>query len=106
EGSVELRYAIRVCRANVQIDRRAVQELRRDLGHYSAQVGLLTSAGDLRGEAKAEATSGGALVLLWCAEALAEKFFEAKTGVTVQTYEAYEIDDRFFEQARIDAEES
>ncbi len=106
DGSLELRYAVRLLRGFGAIERQKVQELRKDLGHYAAQVGLLVSAGELRGDARGEAQSGQPLVFLWCGEALAEKFFEAKIGVEVQTYEMYEIDEAFFEQARIDAEEA
>ena len=42
---MELRYAIRMLKGTPAIDRKMVQELRQDLGHYSAQVGLLVSAG-------------------------------------------------------------
>ncbi len=106
EGSLELRYAIRVLKGSAGVDRRAVQDLRRDVGHYSAQVALLVTTGEARGEAKSEATSGGALVFLWCGEALAEKFIEAHAGVTVTSVESYELDERFFDAAKVDAEES
>ncbi len=106
EGSVELRYAVRVARPNATIERRSVVDLRKDLGHYSAQVGLLVGAGDVRGEARHEAQSSGALVMLWCGEALAEKFFEAHAGVRVQHIELYEIDESFFQQAKQDADEA
>ncbi len=105
DGSLELRYAVRLLKGSTNIERRHVQELRRDLGHYSAHVGLLVGAGDVRGDAKSEALSG-ALVFLWCGEGLAEQFFEAHTGVKVQTVELYEIDEAFFEEARNDAEEA
>ncbi|WP_224241370.1 HTH domain-containing protein [Hyalangium gracile] len=106
EGSVELRYAVRMLKGTPSIDRKTVQELRRDLGHYSAQVGLLVSAGDVRGDARAEAQASGALVMLWCGDALGEKFLEAKTAVTVTTVELFDVDERFFEAARLDAEEA
>jgi ribonuclease E len=106
EASLELRYAIRLLHGSATVDRKAVQELRRDLGHQAAQVGLLVSAGDLRGEAKVEAVGQGALVLLWCGEALADKYLEAEAGVLVSRVESYEIDERFFEAARLDAEEA
>ncbi|KFE66884.1 HTH domain-containing protein [Hyalangium minutum] len=106
EGSVELRYAVRMLKGNASIDRKMVQELRRDLGHYSAQVGLLVSAGDVRGDARSEAQASGALVMLWCGDALGEKFLDAKTAVTVTQVELFDIDDRFFEAARLDAEEA
>ncbi|MBI3184290.1 MAG: restriction endonuclease [Myxococcales bacterium] len=106
EGSLEVRCAVRFIRGSGPVDRRAVQELRRDLGHYSAQLGLLLCPGDLRGDGRGEAQSGGPLVFLWCGEALAEKFLEAKVGVLAHKVELYELDEAFFEQARLDAEEA
>jgi ribonuclease E len=106
EGSVELRYAVRMLKGAPSIDRKVVQELRRDLSHYSAQVGLLVSAGDVRGDARTEAQSSGSLVMLWCGDALGEKFLEAKTAVNVTQVELFDIDERFFEAARLDAEEA
>lgn len=106
EGSVELRYAVRMLKGSPAIDRKSVQELRRDLSHYSAQVGLLVSAGDVRGDARTEAQASGSLVMLWCGDALGEKFLEAETAVTVTRVELYEVDERFFEAAKLDAEEA
>jgi ribonuclease E len=106
EGSVELRYAIRMLKGAPAIDRKAVQELRKDLGHYSAQVGLLACAGDVRGDARTEAQATGSLVMLWCGDALGEKFLEAKAAVTVTTVELYDLDERFFEVAKLEAEEA
>lgn len=106
EGSVELRYAIRILKGNPRIDRRMVQELRKDLGHYAAQVGLLLSGGEVRGDARSEAQGSGALVMLWCGDALAEKLFEQRVGVHVAQVELFELDESFFEAARLDAEEA
>ncbi|MFP2913666.1 restriction endonuclease, partial [Pyxidicoccus sp. 3LFB2] len=106
EGSVELRYAVRMLKGAPAIDRKSVQELRRDLGHYSAQVGLLVSAGDVRADARTEAQASGSLVMLWCGDALGEKFLEAETAVTVTRVELYEVDEKFFEAAKLDAEEA
>jgi hypothetical protein len=106
EGSVELRFAVRMLKGTPSIDRKMVQELRKDLSHYSAQVGLLVSAGDVRGDARTEAQSSGSLVMLWCGDALGEKFLDAKTAVNVTQVELYDIDERFFEAARLDAEEA
>lgn len=106
EGSVDLRYAIRMLKGTPALERKAVQELRKDLGHYSAQVGLLASAGDVRGDARTEAQASGSLVMLWCGDALGEKFLEAKAAVTVTTVELYDIDERFFEVARLEADEA
>ncbi|WP_254626693.1 HTH domain-containing protein [Myxococcus sp. CA039A] len=106
EGSVELRYAVRMLKGAPAIDRKSVQELRRDLSHYSAQVGLLVSAGDVRGDARTEAQASGSLVMLWCGDALGEKFLEAETAVTITRVELYEVDETFFEAAKLDAEEA
>ena len=106
DGSIELRFAIRMLRAGAAVDRRSVQELRRDLGHYAAQLGLLVSAGDLRGDARGEAQAGGPLVLLWCGDGLGEKFLEARAGVNALPVELFEVDEKFFATARVDAEES
>ena len=106
EASLELRYGIRLLHASATVDARAVQDLRRDLGHQSAHVGLIATPGDLRGEARAEAVSSGPLVFLWCGEALADKYLEARVGVVVTHVESYELDDRFFEAARQEAQEA
>ncbi len=105
DGSLELRYAIRIMKSG-STERRNVQELRRDLGHHGAQLGLVISAGDARGDARAEATASGALVMLWCGDALAEKFFEAQVGVSVTQIELFDIDETFFSQAKLDADEA
>lgn len=106
EGSLELRYAVRLLRGTAAVDRKAIQELRRDLGHHSAHVALLISPGEVRGDARNEAQAHGHLVFLWCGEALAEKFFEAATGVIVHKVELFEPDEAFFEQARLDADQA
>ncbi len=106
EGSVDLRFAVRLLRGTGAIDRRAVQELRRDLGHYSAQVGLIASAGELRGDGRAEAQSYGALTMVWSADALGEKFIDAGSGVTATHVDLFEIDERFFVAAKLEAEQA
>lgn len=106
EGSVELRFAIRMLKGSHSVERKAVQELRRDLGHHAAHVGLILCAGDTRGDARSESQSGGALVMLWCGDDLADKFLEFKTAVHVTQVELFEIDEAFFETARVDAVEA
>jgi len=106
DGSLELRYAIRVVRGNGAIERRMVQDCRRDIGHQSAQVGMLLGTGELRGDARSEALSGGPLVLVWSGDGLAEKFLEAHTGVRVTHLELFELDRGFFEDVSRDAEEA
>lgn len=106
EGSVDLRFAIRLCKGSPSVERKMVQDLRRDLSAHSAQVGLFICAGDVRGDARGEAQSSGPLVMLWCADALGEKFLESKIGVTVTQVEVFELDERFFEVAKVEAEDS
>ncbi len=106
EGSVELRFAVRLLKGTPSLERKAVQELRKDLGHYSAQVGLLVCAGDVRGDARTEAQASGSLVMLWCGDALGEKFLEARSAVTVTQVELFDVDERFFEVAKLEAEEA
>ena len=106
DGSLEIRYALRLLRSAVPVDRRAVQDLRRDLGHYAANAGVIMSAGEIRGEAKGEAVGTGSVISLWCGEGLADKFLEAEVGVRAQTLALYKIDDAFFGSASREAEES
>ncbi|MDQ3266921.1 MAG: HTH domain-containing protein [Myxococcota bacterium] len=107
DGSVELRYAVRILRGNPALDRKEVKELRKDLQNYAGQVGLLCSAGEVRSDARTEAqqTQGG-MVLLWCGDALADKFLDAQAAVKVTTVEMFEIDEAFFALAHSDAEEA
>lgn len=106
EGSLELRCAVRIVRGTQPVDRKAIQDLKRDLGHYSAQVGLLVSPGELKGDARGEALGGSPLVWVWAGDALGEKFLETRIAVLVSQVELFEIDDRFFEVARVEAEEA
>jgi restriction endonuclease Mrr len=106
DGSLELRWAVRLLRGGGVVDRRGVQECRREVGHQAAHVGLLLGTGEVRGEARAEALSGGPLVQIWSGEGLAEKFLEAHAGVRVTTLELFELDRAFFEDAARDAEDA
>lgn len=106
EGSLELRYVVRFLRVSGPVERRHVQDVRRELAHTGANVALLVTANDARGDARGECTTG-ALVQLWAGDALSEKFFEAKVGVTVTSaIEFFDIDEAFFAQAKLDAEDS
>jgi ribonuclease E len=105
DGSLELRWAIRIHRGNGPVDRRAVLDCRRDLQHHSAHTALLIATGDLRSDARSEALSG-APVHVWAGEGLAEKFLESHTGVRVVSLELFELDRAFFEEAARGAEES
>src|SRR5215472_5945093 len=105
DGSLELRWAIRIHRGNGPVDRRAVLDCRRDVQHQSANVALLLATGDLRSDARSEALSG-APVHVWAGEGLAEKFLESHSGVRVVSLELFELDRAFFEDAARGAEES
>ena len=107
DGSAELRYGVRLLRAQASVDRRAVQDLRREGGRHGAQLALLASPADLRGEARSEAQSNASPpVILWCGEALADRFLEGKTAVWTTPIELFEINDRFFVTAQAEAEEA
>ncbi len=105
DGSLELRWVIRIHRGNGPVDRRVVQDCRRDLQHQSAHTALLLATGDLRSDARSEALSG-AQVHVWAGEGLAEKFLESHSGVRVVPLELFELDPSFFEEAARGAEES
>jgi ribonuclease E len=105
DGSLELRYAIRILKGGGGVDRRVVLDCRKDLGQQAAQVGLVLASGDARGEARSEAVAQPSLVLLWCGEGLADKFLEAHAGVRVTHAELFELDLAFFQSAaRVAAE--
>jgi hypothetical protein len=105
DGSLELRWAIRIHRGNGPVDRRAVQDCRRDLQHHSANCALLVATGDLKSDARSEALNG-APVHVWAGEGLAEKFLESHSGVRVVSLELFELDRAFFEDCARGAEES
>ncbi|HUM12549.1 MAG TPA: HTH domain-containing protein [Myxococcaceae bacterium] len=105
DGSLELRWAIRIHRGHGGVDRRTILDCRRDVGAQSAHSALLIATGDLRSDARSEALSG-APVHVWAAEGLAEKFLESHSGVRVVSLELFELDPSFFEEAARGAEES
>ena len=49
EGSLEIRYAVRVLKGGGAVERKHVQELRRELQQTGANMGLLLCAGEARG---------------------------------------------------------
>jgi hypothetical protein len=97
-GLGEVRHAVRIVRSGADAGRRDVTDLRRDLGHYGAQIGVLVSAGDVGRDARGEAGAAGQLpILLLCGEALAEAFADA--GVGCVPVVVPEVDDVFFRTA-------
>jgi hypothetical protein len=97
-GLADVRHCARVVRTSADVGRREVSEVRRDLGHFGAQIGLLVTAGDAGRDARAEAAAPGQLpVLLVCGEALAEAFAELSLGC--RPVLVPEIDEAFFKTA-------
>jgi len=102
-GLSDVRHAIRVMRGGADAARRDVTDLRRDLGHYGAQIGMVVTAGEANREARGEASAAGQLpVLLLCGEALAEALADA--GVGCAPVVVPELDDGFFRAAAEAAE--
>ncbi|MCA1829718.1 MAG: restriction endonuclease [Myxococcales bacterium] len=96
-GVSDLRVAVKLVRGAREIGRAEVQELRKDLAHYSAQMGLVLAPGEAGRDARSEASAAGqAPVALYCGEALPEEMIAARVGVTVQTVEVPDIDEAFF----------
>lgn len=97
-GVAEVRHGIRILRGGADAGRRDVVDLRRDLGHYGAQIGIVVTAGEAAREARGESGAGGQLpVVLLCGEALAESFAEA--GVGCVPVVVPEVDEAFFRAA-------
>jgi hypothetical protein len=97
-GLVEVRHGFRILRTGAEIGRRDVAELRRDLGNYGAQIGVVVSAGEATREARSEAALPGQLpVMLLAGEALAEAMAEASVGCRLVVVP--EVDEAFFRGA-------
>ena len=96
-GVSDLRVAVRLVRGKREISRADVQELRKDLSHYSAQMALLLSAGEAGRDSRTEASAAAQPpVALYAGEALAEEFVEQHVGVNVQVVEISDVDEAFF----------
>jgi hypothetical protein len=96
-GVSDLRVAVKLVRGAREIGRADVQELRKDLAHYSAQMGLVLAPGEAGRDARSEASAAGqAPVALYAGEALPEEMIACRVGVTVQTVEVPDLDEAFF----------
>ena len=74
-----------------------VQDARRDLTHYSAQIAVVFGTGECSREAKGEANvPNQAPAMLYGGEALAEALVDAGLGATKRLIEWLEYDDDFF----------
>jgi hypothetical protein len=99
-GVSDLRVAVRLVRGKREISRADVQELRKDLAHYSAQMALLLSPGEAGRESRSEASAAAQPpVALYAGEALAEELLALRVGVTVQVVEVADVDEAFFAAA-------
>ena len=99
-GVSDLRVAVKLVRGSREISRQDVQELRKDLAHYSAQMGLVLAAGEAGREAKSEASAAGeAPVALYAGDSLPEELIALRVGVTVQLVELADVDEAFFAAA-------
>jgi ribonuclease E len=102
-GLTDVRHAIRIVRGGADVGRREVSDLRRDLAHYGAQLGIVITAGEAGREARGEAAAAGQLpVVLLCGEALAEALADA--GVGCVQIVIPEVDEAFFQTAAETAE--
>ena len=96
-GLSDLRVAVKLVRGAREIGRADVQELRKDLAHYSAQMGLVLAPGEAGRDARGEASAAAqAPVALYCGEALPDEMIALRVGVTVQTVEMPDMDEAFF----------
>jgi hypothetical protein len=101
EGVADLRYAILLKRGGLEVTREDVEEMRRDLTHFGAQLGILMSAGEASREARhAAQASGQAVVVLLCGDALAERYLEKRLGCASTMVEVFDLDDDFFRRCR------
>jgi hypothetical protein len=96
-GVSDLRVAVKLTRGSREIGRADVQELRKDLAHYSAQMGLMLAPGEAGRDARAEASAAGQPpVALYVGDALAEELVALRVGVSVQVVELADVDEAFF----------
>lgn len=95
-GVSDLRVAVKLVRGAREIGRNDVQELRKDLAHYSAQMGLVLAPGEAGRDARSEASAAGqAPVALYAGDALPEELIACRVGVTVQSVEVPDLDEAF-----------
>src|SRR5438270_5704249 len=78
-GVSDLRVAVKLVRGAREIGRNDVQDLRKDLAHYSAQMGLILAPGEAGRDARSEASAAGqAPVAVYAGEALPEELIATR----------------------------
>ncbi|MFM2153201.1 MAG: hypothetical protein RL199_1636 [Pseudomonadota bacterium] len=96
-GASEWRFVVRVLKPGRDLGRPEVQELRKEVGHFSAQTGIVFGAAECSREAKSEGNSPQAApVMLYGAEALAEALVDAGLGARKRLVEWLDYDEAFF----------
>ncbi len=101
DGLSDLRFAIFVFRNGADIGRNEITEFRRDAVRLGAQMGMLLCPSDVSREVKQDAQSPGLLPLvLWCAEAFAEKCLLKNIGSSCTMVEVWDLDEDFFRSLR------
>ncbi|MBI5548046.1 MAG: restriction endonuclease [Deltaproteobacteria bacterium] len=101
DGLTELRWVVQVLKGGPEVEREDVEDLRKDLTQHGAQLGIVLCPAEVTRDARHEAQAGGqSPVLLWCADALAEKHIEAKVGVGSTSIEVWDLDEDFFRRCR------
>jgi hypothetical protein len=101
DGLSDLRFAILVFRNGADIGRSEITEFRRDAVRLGAQMGMLLCPSDVSREVKQDAQSPGMLPLvLWCAEAFAEKCLLKNIGSSCTMVEVWDLDEDFFRSFR------
>jgi hypothetical protein len=97
-GLTEVRHCVRILRGGGEVGRREVADVRRDVGNYGAQIGMIVSAGEAARDARGEATAPGQMpVVLLCGDALVESMTELSVGCRPVVIP--EIDEAFFKGA-------
>lgn len=101
EGLLDLRTAIQLRRGGPEVTREEVESLRRDASQAGAQLAVIASPADARGDARQEAQAAEKLVVvLLCGEALAERFMERRIGAVTASVEVFDLDEDFFRRCR------
>jgi ribonuclease E len=101
EGLLDLRTAIQLRRGGGEVTREEVESLRRDAAQAGAQLAILATPAEPRGDARQEAQAAEKLVvILLCGESLAERFLERRIGAASAAVEVFDLDEDFFRRCR------
>jgi hypothetical protein len=97
-GVAEVRHTLRILRTHGEVTRRDIQDLRRDISGYGAQIGIVISTAEVQRDARGDAVAAGQLpVVLLCGDALAEA--AAESGTACRAVVVPEVDEAFIQEA-------